>query len=306
MSKFLTAPQWYDAGGGLNKSLDVNCNGYDTATAFGNGANAVSDGVAVGKGANVVSNGNFSVCGVAVGAGANTNETVSSFGSVAIGKSANANTDSVAVGRIANANVYGVAVGKGAKAVNYPSCVAIGDRADANGTTEDCIAIGLNAKCVVDSGPYRRIQFLNRTGTNTYINANLIGFCANSLLDLIYPINSIYISVSSTNPGTIFGGTWEAFATGKTLVGVDADDTDFNASGKDGGSKTVTLTTDQIPAHTHSVDRQGAGEQKTTNDVFDRTVGTAYGNVSTTSTGGNQPHNNMPPYITVYMWKRTA
>lgn len=301
MSKFLTAPQWYDAGGGLNKSLDVNCNGSDTATAFGNGANAVSNGVAVGKGASVVSYGNFSVGGVAVGAGASTNG-------------------------------YGVAVGEGAKAVNNDSCIAIGKDADANGTTEDCIAIGLNAKCAADSKPYRRIQFLDRTGPNTYINANLIGFCANSLLDLIYPINSIYISVSSTNPGTIFGGTWEAFATGKTLVGVDADDTDFNASGKEGGSKTVTLTTDQIPAHQHYFEQdvhgvvqnvklaqttnQGSPEKNVvkaetgaTMSVPERRDWNGYygaGDFRTTNTGGNEPHNNMPPYITVYMWKRTA
>ena len=345
MSKFLTAPQWYDAGGGLNKSLDVNCNGYDTATAFGNGANAVSNGVAVGKGANavsngvavgkganVVSNGNFSVSGVAVGKGANTNETVSSFGSVAIGESANATNDSVAVGRIAKANVYGVAVGKGAKAVNNNGCVAIGRDADANGTTEDCIAIGLNAKCVVDSGPYRRIQFLNRTGTNTYINANSIGFGSRSLLDLIYPVGSIYISVSSTDPGTIFGGTWEAFATGKTLVGVDAADTDFNASGKEGGSKTVTLTTDQIPAHQHYFEQnirglatnvkltqttnQGSPEKNVVKAETGATMSVPErsrwsenydgGDFRTTNTGGNEPHNNMPPYITVYMWKRTA
>ena len=305
MSKFLTAPQWYDAGGGLNKSLDVNCNGYDTATAFGKGANAVSNGVAVGKGANVVSNGNFSVCGVAVGAGANTNETVSSLGSVAIGDSANANNDGVAVGRVAKAVNYGVAVGEGAKAVNYNGGVAIGRGADANGTTEDCIAIGFNAKCVVDSGPYRRIQFLNRTGTNTYINANSIGFCANSLLDLIYPINSIYISVSSTNPGTIFGGTWEAFATGRTLVGVDAADPDFNAAGKEDGSKTVTLTTDQMPSHHHGLMRSQTGGHTYTGTIFDSVDG-SYENVYTTSAGGGQPHNNMPPYITVYMWKRTA
>ena len=305
MSKFLTAPQWYDAGGGLNKSLDVNCNGSDTATAFGNGANAVSNGVAVGKGANAVSAGNFSVVGVAVGAGANTNETVSGLGSVAIGESANAQNDSVAVGRIANANGYGVAVGKGAKAVNNNSCVAIGKDADANGTTEDCIAIGLNAKCVVDSKPYRRIQFLNRTGTSTSINASLIGFCEGSLLDLIYPVGSIYISVSSTDPGTIFGGTWEAFATGKTLVGVDVNDTDFNAANKVGGEKTVTLTKDQMPAHTHTLKRSKIGGQTYTGTVFDSVDG-PYEDVPTLSVGGNKPHNNMPPYITVYMWKRTA
>lgn len=93
MSKFLTAPQWYDAGGGLNKSLDVNCNGSDTATAFGNGANAASNGVAVGK-------------------GAKTLETYNGGSSVAIGRIAEASSDSVAIGADAKAKGRGVAVGK--------------------------------------------------------------------------------------------------------------------------------------------------------------------------------------------------
>lgn len=259
MSKFLTAPQWYDAGGGLNKSLDVNCNGDDTATAFGNGANAKLSGVAIGNESSARN-------GIAVGYKANASANVGSVG----------------------------------------GSVAIGEYADANNGSQDCIAIGRYAKCVVASKPYRRIQFLSSTETSPAVRASSIGFCANSLLDLIYPIGSIYISVSSTDPGTIFGGTWEAFATGKTLVGVDAADTDFNASGKEGGSKTVTLTTDQIPEHNHALDRKGS----TTGSGFylpeSNTGVTQYTFAYTSNTGGNQPHNNMPPYITVYMWKRTA
>ena len=253
MSKFLTAPQWYDAGGGLNKSLDVNCNGSDTATAFGNGANATDGSVAIGTG------------------------STASVG-VAVGTRANAGGDSVAIGNGANAPRY-------------------------NG--QNCIAIGLGARCVVDSKPFRRIQFFDRT-TYPAVRASLIGFCADSLLDLIYPIGSIYISVSSTNPDIIFGGTWEAFATGKTLVGVDAADTDFNAAGNEGGSKTVTLTKDQMPAHKHALHPEGNAEgavfyvPSSLNGV-NQSV-----NVATSTAGGSQPHDNMPPYITVYMWKRTA
>lgn len=286
MSKFLTAPQWYDAGGGLNKSLDVNCNGSDTATAFGNGANAASNGVAVGK-------------------GAKTLETYNSGSSVAIGRIAEASSDSVAIGADAKAKGRGVAVGRFAEVPNETACIAIGYHANTIGAEGDCIAIGNNAKCVVDSKPYRKIQFFGRTESSTPITASLIGFGKGSLLDLIYPIDSIYISVSSTDPGTIFGGTWEAFATGKTLVGVDANDTDFNVAGNAGGSKTVTLTTDQMPAHTHGLMRSQIGGHTYTGTVFDSVDG-SYENVTATSAGGNEPHNNMPPYITVYMWKRTA
>lgn len=252
MSKFLTSPQWYDAGGGLNKSLDVNCNGSDTATAFGNGANATDNSVAIGTG------------------------STASVG--------------VAVGTSANAAGYSVAIGNGANAPRYNS--------------QDCIAIGFGARCVVDSKPFRRIQFFDRT-IHPAVRADLIGFCADSLLDLIYPVGSIYISVSSENPGTIFGGTWEAFATGKTLVGVDANDDDFKVVENKGGSKTVILTKDQMPAHTHTLMRSKTGGQTYTGTVFDSVDG-PYESVSTLSAGGGDAHDNMPPYITVYMWKRTA
>ena len=75
------------------------------------------------------------------------------------------------------------------------------------------------------------------------------------VIDLVYPVGSIYISTVSTNPGTLLGqGTWIAFATGKTLVGIDSADTDFDTVEETGGSKTHTLTVDEIPSHTHTLD----------------------------------------------------
>ena len=93
----------------------------------------------------------------------------------------------------------------------------------------------------------------SNTGGNTY----------NSILDA-YPVGSIYTSVTSTNPGEIFGGTWESFGSGKTLVGVDTTDDDFKIAGKTGGSKSVgytpsgtvggtALTVAQLPSHNHSI-----------------------------------------------------
>jgi len=79
---------------------------------------------------------------------------------------------------------------------------------------------------------------------------------SSSVLDA-YPIGSIYISTSSTNPGTIFGGTWEAYGQGRTLVGVGTG-TDSNSTsqsfdaGQTGGAYTHTLTTAQLPIHDHS------------------------------------------------------
>src|SRR5690606_38823591 len=73
-----------------------------------------------------------------------------------------------------------------------------------------------------------------------------------NLIDVVYPVGSIYISTVDTNPGTVFGvGTWVAFGTGRTIVGVDTDQTEFDTVEKTGGAKTHTLTTAEMPSHTH-------------------------------------------------------
>jgi hypothetical protein len=124
------------------------------------------------------------------------------------------------------------------------------------------------------------------------------------LIDAIYPVGSIYISTSSTNPGTTFNrGTWEAFATGRTLVGIDTSQSEFNTVEETGGAKTHTLTINEIPAHTHGITSGGSLNQYgTTNhgaNLSDRTN-------TSQSAGGGQAHNNLQPYIVTYMWKRTA
>lgn len=73
-----------------------------------------------------------------------------------------------------------------------------------------------------------------------------------SILNTVYPVGSIYTSVNSTDPSTLFGGTWERFGKGKVLVGVDEDDSDFSEANKTGGEKTHTLTTNEMPSHTHT------------------------------------------------------
>ena len=216
-----------------------------------------------------------------------------------------------------------------------------------------------------------------------------------SLLNIIYPVGSIYISVNNTNPSTVFGGSWESFGTGKTLVGVDANDTDFDTVEETGGAKSnsytptgsnadVTLTAAQsgCPSHAHTYTRPtvsssgkvsggitggshshttklrlmnggsststgyyGAPYQMYTGQVFDKAGGvtslgatdvlsvqnathshdlpnhthtlTGGGVANNTATNATQSHNHtftgtaanistVQPYITVYMWKRTA
>lgn len=134
--------------------------------------------------------------------------------------------------------------------------------------------------------------------------------------DQIYPVGSIYLSVNATNPSVLFGGTWEQLK-GKFLVGVDSSDTDFETSGKTGGEKTHTLTVDEMPSHTHDMNDAVYGNYKNRLGIRGDGGGsnglipsmmqtTGYSRYIPTNTGGGQAHNNMPPYLAVYMWKRIS
>lgn len=119
-----------------------------------------------------------------------------------------------------------------------------------------------------------------------------------------YPVGSIYMSVNSTSPNSLFGGTWERFANGRCLVGVNESDADFSSAQKTGGEKTHKLTTDEMPQHRHSM-------QYSTTSGSQILLRNQSGNAASYSqytgyVGGGEAHNNLQPYITVYMWRRTA
>jgi len=134
---------------------------------------------------------------------------------------------------------------------------------------------------------------------------------AQSFLDAIYPIGSIYTNATdSTNPGTLLGfGTWVSFGAGRVPVGIDSSDTDFDTAEETGGAKTHTLTIGEMPAHTHGgiFPSGGSGSFSQAFDVDNPNNGADLSSEKTTSsTGGGAAHNNLQPYIVVYMWKRTA
>jgi microcystin-dependent protein len=81
------------------------------------------------------------------------------------------------------------------------------------------------------------------------------GITLEEALEGVYPVGCIYTSVVSTNPATVFGiGTWEAFGAGRVLVGLDSGQTEFDTAEETGGAKTHTLTSAEMPAHTHTQD----------------------------------------------------
>lgn len=160
------------------------------------------------------------------------------------------------------------------------------------------------------------------------------------ILETTHPIGSLEINTSGINPSEYLGGRWESFGSGRTLVGVDSSDSDFDAAEETGGEKTHTLTTNEIPAHTHGSKSlvgtwanwgEGSGMVSSSANGYKVTGivsavgdnnqygwGTATGrdqdNTSLkidathehNSVGGSQAHNNLQPYITVYFWKRIS
>ena len=151
---------------------------------------------------------------------------------------------------------------------------------------------------------------------------------ATSVLNAIYPVGSVYINATNaTNPGTLLGfGTWNAFGAGRVPVGIDSSDADFDAVGigqntnETTGAKTHTLTIDEMPSHDHVPNRNTYGTHNlllrrksngagSTNGA-DYTVGepdiSSYGCGLPEVEGNGDAHNNLQPYIVVYMWKRTA
>lgn len=128
-------------------------------------------------------------------------------------------------------------------------------------------------------------------------------------LNAIYPVGSIYMSTNSINPSQLFGGTWEQIAKGRTLVGVDTGDTDFNTAKKTGGEKKHTLTVAEMPRHQHNIGNGNDGGVSVdwTNYFVQQSIQKGWwSNIYTNWAGGNQAHNNLQPYFCVYIWCRTA
>lgn len=168
---------------------------------------------------------------------------------------------------------------------------------------------------------YTPVGWKNKPSTDTPINADNLKHMDDAILDLyegglsisdIYPVGSIYMSVNNTNPSTLFGGTWEQLKD-RFLLGAG----DTYTAGNTGGEATHTLTINEMPSHNHSIySGWGTGESIGTDGFeFGSAIGVNNRNYYEQgggamkfigSTGGGQAHNNMPPYLTVYMWKRTA
>lgn len=162
---------------------------------------------------------------------------------------------------------------------------------------------------------------------STIKNIEIVDFFKQQLLNLVYPIGSIYMSTNNVSPQSFLGGSWENWGSGRTLVGVDSSDSDFSTAEKTGGEKTHTLTKSEMPNHHHNsvYGKSGmwnisAGLVKVSDTLQYETASTSSScyvvtktqailgavTCSTDDTGGDAAHNNLQPYITCYMWKRIS
>lgn len=133
------------------------------------------------------------------------------------------------------------------------------------------------------------------------------------MFDLIYPVGSVYISVNNTNPAVLFGGTWVQIKD-RFLLGAGTT----YSNGTTGGETSHTLTTGELPKTSFRIPHVAAYDDCTVSGGGWKQSGRtqmekegAIQNVSNSgwhimSIGNNESHNNMPPYLVVYIWKRTA
>lgn len=130
------------------------------------------------------------------------------------------------------------------------------------------------------------------------LDVEFFGAVKGAIFDAVWPVGSIYLAYNHTNPATLFGGTWTRIQ-GAFLWASQAGDT----IGQTGGEKTVTLTAAQMPKHNHGGTYTNAGTART--HAWLASGGSAMG-YDTVDAGSGQAHNNMPPYIQVSVWRRTA
>jgi len=150
-----------------------------------------------------------------------------------------------------------------------------------------------------------------------------------SVVENLYPVGSVYISTNAENPETYLGiGKWEAYAQGRTLIGV-GEGTDSNSTsqtftvGQTGGEYSHTLTTNEMPSHSHDTAVKLFGDNSCSTTVYKdydfkfpenfqisgagsaKSCSIVTSNISSKSTGTDNAHNNTQPYVAVYMWQRT-
>ena len=137
------------------------------------------------------------------------------------------------------------------------------------------------------------------------------------LINVIYPVGSIYITTNEQNPGEYLGGEWESYGEGRTIVGAGTGTDENNVQkmfeiNQTGGEYQHVLTKDEMPSHDHEIFATVNSYTIVKDGVYltntgvssDTIVDSGRNQGRTRANGGNQAHNNIQPYIVTYMWKR--
>ena len=183
----------------------------------------------------------------------------------------------------------------------------------------------LNVGCITSTNNNFELDSNGNLTVNSITANNIIG---QAVANAVYPVGSIYMSINATNPSTLFGGQWEQLKD-KFLLGCG----DIYQNGTTGGEVSHVLTTSEIPSHNHSASTNSTGGHRHTFKGWWTTKGDGsatyacvartqqndaaeYGSfasagehshtVTVNNTGDGQAHNNMPPYLSIYMWKRIS
>lgn len=196
----------------------------------------------------------------------------------------------------------------------YEVCIAV---TDALGSTASLIVVLPSAQVLFRTAPNADGLSIGqyRTESGALIVGGLItalklpamagvSLGGTALLDLLHPVGSIYRSTDSTSPEELFGGTWEQIKDVFLLAAGDSHE-----AGTTGGEETHTLTKAEIPGHTHTLKYTGQSVTEGVNAIrLYQAASTQYNEYSggQSSDCGGQAHNNMPPYLAVYTWRRTA
>jgi len=173
--------------------------------------------------------------------------------------------------------------------------------------------LGGDGSYVMPTGDGDSGQVMSTNGEGQVTFTTLSGVTAT--IANAYPVGSIYMNASNaTNPATLLGfGTWETFSAGRVLIGIDSSDIDFDGAEETGGSKTHELSIAEMPQHAHTLsmntsadgDPDGGNRRICTDDAEVSGPFTP-SHLSMSNVGSGDAHNNVQPYIVVYMWKRTV
>lgn len=168
----------------------------------------------------------------------------------------------------------------------------------------------------VQSGYFSDNKTINLTGavtgstTTSFFGSTTLNTTAASVSGLAaYPVGALYLSTTTVTPASLFGGTWERYASGKALVGLKTTADPEYVLGEDSyGSENVTLTVDQIPAHTHTTTIEVRENRSSSGSQPEGSSASVVGSPQFESapTGGGQSFDNRMPYIAIAIWKRTA